>query len=79
MRAEDAQGTPNQSHISPSIILYADIRIPTFAEKCLGLGVRGVRLRGGLVLKVYRLLHHSTIGLKVIKKKKFGVSGLPGT
>ena len=26
--------------------------------------------RGGLVLKAYSLLHHATLGLNVIKKKK---------
>jgi len=28
------------------------------------------RFRGGLVFKAHRLLHHSTLGLRVIKKKK---------
>jgi len=28
------------------------------------------RFRGGLVFKAYRLLYHSTLGLRVIKKKK---------
>jgi len=28
------------------------------------------RFRGGLVFKVHRILHHSTLGLRVIKKKK---------
>ena len=28
------------------------------------------RFRGGLVFKANRLLHHSTLGLRVIKKKK---------
>ena len=28
------------------------------------------RFRGGLVLKARRLLYHSTLGLRVIKKKK---------
>ena len=28
------------------------------------------RFRGGLVLKAHRLLYHSTLGLRVIKKKK---------
>ena len=27
-------------------------------------------MRGGLVLKAHRLLYHSTLGLRVIKKKK---------
>ena len=29
-----------------------------------------MRFRGGLVFKAHRLLHHSTLGLRVIKKKK---------
>ena len=33
----------------------------------------GVWLRGGLVFKAQRLLYHSTLGLRVIKKKKSGV------
>ena len=28
------------------------------------------RFRGGLVFKVYRLVYHPTLGLRVIKKKK---------
>ena len=27
VRAEDAQGTPTQSHISPSILVYEDVSI----------------------------------------------------
>jgi len=39
------------------------------------------RLRGGLVFKAHRLVYHSTLGLRVIKKKNtpargFGVWGL---
>jgi len=30
------------------------------------------RFRGGLVFKAHRLLHHSTLGLRVIKKKRRG-------
>ena len=30
------------------------------------------RFRGGLVFKAHRLLYHSTLGLRVIKKKKKG-------
>jgi len=28
------------------------------------------RFRGGLIFKAHRLLHHSTLGFRVIKKKK---------
>jgi len=33
------------------------------------------RFRGGLVFKALRLLYHSTLGLRVIKKKKREVQG----
>ena len=29
------------------------------------------RFRGGLVFKAHRLVYHLTLGLRVIKKKKF--------
>jgi len=29
-----------------------------------------MRFRGGLVFKAHRLLYHSTLGLRVIKKKR---------
>ena len=35
------------------------------------------RFRGGLVFKAHRLLYHSTLGSRVIKKNK-QVEGLPG-
>ena len=31
---------------------------------------RGIRFRGGLVFKAHRLLHHSTLGFRVLKKKE---------
>jgi len=43
-RAEDAQGTPTQSHISPSVLVYEE-NPTTFAVKTIsqrqGCGVRG--------------------------------------
>ena len=33
--------------------------------------------RGGLVFKAHRLLYHSTLGLRVIKKKKVALSAAP--
>ena len=77
-RADDAQGTPTQSHISPSILVYED-----------DLGVSNIvdshtksvkRFRGGLVSKAHRLVNHSTLGWRVIKKKKnLGVSNIVGS
>ena len=32
------------------------------------------RFRGGLVFEAHRLLYHSTLGLRVIKKEKKGAS-----
>ena len=36
------------------------------------------RFRGGLVFKAHRLLYHSTLGLRVIKKKKKKYEGFVG-
>jgi len=33
-------------------------------------GCVGKRFRGGLVVKAHRLVYHSNLGLRVIKKKK---------
>jgi len=42
-------------------------------------GVRNVqRFRGRLVFKAHALLHHSTLGLRVIKKKKMPAEGQVG-
>ena len=35
-RAEDAQGTPTQSHMSPSILVYEDKRVSHSHEQTLG-------------------------------------------
>jgi len=35
------------------------------------------RFRGGLVFTAHRLLYHSTLGLRVTKKKKKGLEGHP--
>jgi len=66
-RAEDAQGTPTQSHISPSILVYEDY---PWAACCTATAraksfnaVFNLRFRGGLVFKADRLLYHSTLGL----------------
>jgi len=36
------------------------------------------RFRGGLVFKAHRLLYHSTLGLKVLKKRRRGEYGILG-
>jgi len=81
-RAEDAQGTPTQSHISPSILVYeggkrTDLRSPLcgptpnggrqfetnyFTEMCSG-------SEAGSYLRLIDFVYHSTLGLRVIKKK----------
>jgi len=35
-----------------------------------GFRMQGLRFRRGLVFKAHRLLYHSTLGLRVIKKKE---------
>jgi len=132
-RAEDAQGTPTQSHISPSILVYEEKRTEAFAERCdcfeskqegvrgdstggIGeaasgpqfsrvlqrvreawkrspprercvvssrvaletwwcLGERGQTMSSNaatreLVFKAHKLLYHSTLGLRLIKKRR---------
>ena len=39
-----------------------------------GLGRNVKRFRGGLACQAHRLLYHSTLGSRVIKKKKVGVN-----
>ena len=64
MRAEDAQGTPTQSHISPSILVYE-------GKNSSALGKALVRQQSReSICKAHRLLCHSTLGFRVIKKKK---------
>ena len=46
-RAEDAQGTPTQSHISPSILVYADTISPGLSTDIMPLPAWGARRRGG--------------------------------
>ena len=44
-------------------------------QETLGLvNMRGTQCRGGLVFKAHRLVYHSTLGLRVIKRKKKGLS-----
>jgi len=41
------------------------------AKKVIGIPLSNVkRFRGGLVFKAHRLVYHSTLGWRVIKKKK---------
>jgi len=45
-------------------------------RRSLQFRAEGVGFRGGLVFKAHRLLYHSTLGLRVIKKKKVQGSGV---
>jgi len=51
-------------------------RVSGFGLKRGTLGRNVKRFRGGLVLKAHRLLYHSTLGSRVIKKKKVQGFGL---
>ena len=54
----------------------------TFSIQNIQFEIRGGRIsqrfRGGLVFKAHRLLYHSTLGLRVIKKEKKGFECLVG-
>ena len=50
------------------------LQVCTFEEQLLYRNVQ--RFQGGLVFKAHRLLYHSTLGLRVIKKKKCVPSSL---
>jgi len=74
----NAQGTPIQSHISPSILVYEDDqRTSSWRPKsCMSTTLRWAwsryvkRFRGGLVFEADSLVYHSTLGVRVIKKKR---------
>ena len=50
--------------------------VPLFATRSwCAWGVVLQRFRGGLVFKAHGLVYHSTLGLRVVKKKKGGPVG----
>ena len=57
----------------PSMI-HEEVRIPTNPHQSISGDVPPIddvkRFRGGLAFKAHRLVYHSTLGLRVIKKKK---------
>jgi len=59
-RAEDARGTPTQSHISLSILVCEENQLAWVRKG----------FRGGLVFKTHRRVYHSTLGSRIIKMKK---------
>ena len=67
-RAEDAQETPTQRHISPSILVYGEYKPypDQSTEMCSG-------SEAGSYLRLIDFLYHSTIGLRVINKKKISL------
>jgi len=51
--------------------VVANINLLASADPLMEVEPQNVkRFRGGLVFKAHRLLYHSTLGLRVIKKKK---------
>ena len=55
-------------------MLVSSSRLLGLSEQLLRSNVK--RFRGGLVFKAHSLLYHSTLGLRVIKKKKRGLLGV---
>ena len=59
---------PHADSAQPAIITKSHTRIPASITKSRARISK--RLRGGLVLKAHRLLHHPTLGSRVIKNNK---------
>ena len=56
-------------------LVHLGFRVYGLAFRVYGLGLRGLvtcssRFRGGLVFNFHRLLYHSTLGLRVIKRER---------
>ena len=49
---------------------FAGIRLLPNEEACNSVSIHAMDRVGGLVFKAHRLVYHSTLGLRVIKKKK---------
>jgi hypothetical protein len=54
--------------IALTVLTTIDHRTCSIEEQLLSRNVE--RIRGGLVVKALKWLHHSTLGSKVVKKKK---------
>ena len=74
--------TSSSARSSPASSLFLEPFVSSLFDSGMGLltWVRGWRLgekrfRGRLVFKAHRWLYHSTLGSRVIKKKKLGVGG----
>ena len=59
-----------------SIVTFPDFPLWLLQEQLLSRNVK--RFRGGLVFKAHRLLYHSTLGLRVIKKKRNHLANIDG-
>ena len=81
-RAEDAQGTPTHSHISPSILVYED-SVSRHGDQCWQLEDAVHRFaagqyftemcsgsEAGSYLRLVDLMYHSTLGLRVMNKRR---------
>jgi len=57
---------------SQHLVNYSNIRFETVGVRVPFMYIKTVvkRFRGGLVVKAHRLLYHSTLGLRVIKKRR---------
>ena len=52
------------------VLWRCDIQLLFYASGFRGFRINVKRFRGGLVFEAHRLLYHSTLGLRVIKKKE---------
>ena len=73
-KATDPYGSRDSSHhIAGGCVGFDRSVQSSIQEQLLHRNVQ--QFRGGLVFKAHRLVYHSTLGLRVIKKKKFRVPG----
>ena len=64
--------TSNNTFLMSEVPLWCGVEEGTDVRELLGCCVVWCGFRRGLVFQALRLLHHSTLGSRVIKKKKKG-------
>jgi len=73
-RAEDAQGTPTPSQTSPRILVYEEKKTSRQPERAVRASSYLTEMCSdsevGSYLRLIDIVYHSTLGLRVIKKRR---------